>query len=259
MTEVIKHKTLHCEFGRLELNENDLYRLAKIVENIASTYDGKPDIVVTSSDEEETYRATSSDFILSEQFPPCIASVTISFSRYGMPVSCKVSLSARPRGISRIEVDGTNTNAVAAAYHELARELKTREKAFSNLVLASEKNTLSKLITWAIYSSFVAASIYSIFDIPLNIALQVNPSFIHTKLYTAIGNIGWVCVAIGFMVGNFVLDNYLKKWFPPVEFSGRLSDQSSKSRRYLLILASFIVAPIIVNVISESVIKAINH
>ena len=55
MTKVIKHKSLSSEFGRVRLNENDLFRIAKIIENLAASYDGKADIVMVSADGEETY------------------------------------------------------------------------------------------------------------------------------------------------------------------------------------------------------------
>ena len=259
MTEVIRHKALNSEFGRLQINENDLFRVAKIVENLAIKYGGQPEIVIVSGDGEETLRTKSSEFFLSNQLPQDIRSILIGFSKYDAPISCKINLSAIPKRSASIDVDGTDTATVAAIFHELKRELKARETGMSKFTFLSEKYFVADLLLHIFYSILVAASIYSLFDVTLNIIYKYNSNFKNSTLCKSIIFIGWLCVVIGFFGGGLTLSNYLKKCFPPVEFAGRISDPSKYHRKYLLIFVSFILVPIVVNVVSALIMNAMKR
>lgn len=259
MTEVIRHKTLSSEFSRLQMNENDLFRVATIVENLALSYGGQPNIEVVSGDGEETLRTKSSEFFLNDQLPQNIRSIMIGFSKYNAPISCMINLTAMQNRSAYIKVDGTDTSAVAAVFHELKRELTARETGGPKFIILSEKHLVSTLFLDIIYSILAAASIYSLFDIPLNIIYKYDPDFKNSMLCRSIIYIGWLCVVMGFFGGGLTLSSYIKKSFPPVEFAGRISDPSKHQRKYLLLFISFILIPIVVNVVSALIMNAMNR
>ena len=256
MTEYIRHKALSREFGRIKLSENDLFRISKIIEDLAIANNGTPSIEIISGDGEETYKARSSDFFISNEIPPEISSVKISFSKYDYPVSCTAYFSSHPSRQAQVQVDGTDTNSVVAIFHELERVLKTRETVGSKLFLALENNSFLGFGAFLIYALVTAATIYSIFDVPLNIAIKANKEFIKTSTYKTIVSVGWICVFTLPWVGGHVIENRIKKFFPPIEFDGRLSDPSKPSRKTVILFLSFIIVPIVVNVISTILIEA---
>ena len=230
---------LHKEFN----NELRAYPTHQAVQTIGST----------------AYRANSADFFISDQLPQSIKSVVISFSKYNSPISCRVTLWAIPVRAAQIDVDGTDTNTVAAIFHELQRELRARETGMSKIVLLSQKKTFSSLVFHFIYSIIAAASIYSVFDVSLTLFQKLNPGFNQTLAYKTVANIGWLCVMIGFFAGGYVLNGYLAKCFPSVEFAGRLSDPSRRSRGLFLFIVFVILLPIVLNVISALIIEAMNR
>jgi hypothetical protein len=256
MTEYVRHKALSREFGRIRLSENDLFRISKIIEDLAIANNGTPSIEIISGDGEETYKARSSDFFISNDIPSEISSVKINFSKYDSPVSCTAYFSSQPSRHAQVQVDGTDTNSVVAVFHELERALKPRETIGSKFFLMLENNSFLGFMAFLTYAVITAATIYSIFDVPLNIMIKANKEFVKTDTYKAIVSIGWICVFSLPWVGGFIIENKIKKYFPPIEFDGRISDPNKPSRKTMIVFLSFIIVPIVINVISTILIEA---
>ena len=100
-------------------------------------------------------------------------------------------------------------------------------------------------------SLFIAASVYSFFDIIFDTISKYSESFKTSGTYTLVVSIGWICVFGGLVAGAYPVVDYLKKCFPPIEFKGKLCDPSKKSRTLIIVFTSFILAPILVNVLSS--------
>ncbi|MGD9687007.1 MAG: hypothetical protein AB7U43_08560 [Desulfobacter sp.] len=256
MTEYVRHKALSREFGRIKLSENDLFRISKIIEDLAAANDGTPNIEIISGDGEETFKARSSFFFISEDIPPEIRSVKITFSKYDSPVSCTAYFSSQPSRQAQVQVDGTDTCTVVAVFHELERVLKSRETVGSKFFLTLENNSFVGFAAFLAYALVTAATIYSIFDVPLNLAIKANKEFVKTGAYKTLLTIGWICVFTLPWVGGHLIENKIKKFFPPIEFDGRISDPNKPSRKAMVLFLSFIIIPIIINVISTILIEA---
>jgi hypothetical protein len=259
MTEYVRHKALSREFGRIRLSENDLFRISKIIEDLAISNNGTPNIEVISGDGEETYKAKSSDFFISNDIPLEISSVKINFSKYDSPVSCTAYFSSQPSRHAQVQVDGTDTKSVAAVFHELERALKPRETIGSKFFLMLDKNIFLALMAYFTYAVITGATIYSIFDIPLNIMIKANKEFVKTDIYKVINFIGWICVVSLSWVGAYIIENKIKKYFPPIEFDGRISDPNKPRRKTMIVFLSFIIVPIVINVISTILFEAFKH
>lgn len=250
MADFLKHKALSREFGRVTLNENDLYRISKIVEDLAAQYEASLDLEIVTGDGEESYKTSSPELLISQEMPPIIRSVRIRYNAYKSPVSCNVNFCSMPPTHAKIEVDGTETKIVAAVFHELERELKSRETTGSRLLFLLENSWLMNLLAVFVYAAISAAAIYSFFDVPLDLILKHNKEFANTNTYKTIVSIGWFCVYFTPWVGAILFSNLLRKSFPPVEFSGKLSDPSLPTRKKMIVFVSFVLIPIIINVIS---------
>jgi len=134
MAEFTKHKVLKREFGRVQLSENDLQRLAKHFEDIANRYETNPSIEIESGDGEETIHTSCGDFFQSLDMPTEIRGVKIKLNHYKAPISCSLSLSANPPRYAELNVDGTDTSSVTAIFHEIEREMSSKQTGGTRLL-----------------------------------------------------------------------------------------------------------------------------
>jgi hypothetical protein len=250
MIEFKRQKTLSKEFGRIVVNENDIFRIARIMQKLPERFGGELKIAMITGDEEETLRTSNIEIFNSDDLPTCLSTVSINYLNYEAPVSCSVTLSSKINKSAKIEVDGTDTDTVTALFHELEREIKTKISALSKLYLFSEKGFLPFFAIHFFTGIACAAAIYSIFDIPLDLINQSNAQFKDTFNYKLIAGFGGICIGFAFFGGIFIFEAVVKKSFPPVEFSGRLADPSKPSRKRLVFIMLFIIIPILVNVSS---------
>jgi hypothetical protein len=242
--EFTRRKSLHREFRRLRIDENDLVRLGQIILAVAQRSKNTLDITVVSGDGEETLRSPNPDFFVSSDMPPQIRSVSIAL-RGESPVSCEVELSAFPRGRAEISADGLDREAVSGVYHELERELESRQAWGRRLVIAVDSFWFT-VVTGLV----IAAALYSIFDFVLNLASARVQNFYGSKMHLTFAGIGWGILILAMFVGTFPIVSRIKRALPIVEFSGRLSDPSLISRSRILWIITVILVPIVLNVLA---------
>lgn len=259
MIDFKRQKTLSKKFGRIAINENDIYRVAKIMQKLPEKFGGELKISVVTGDREETIRTSDIEIFVSEELPNFLSSIIINYSNYEAPVSCSVTLPSASLNYAEIEIDGTDTDIVAATFHELEREIKSKTASLSTLYLFSEKGFLPFLVIHLLTGALCAAAIYSIFDIPLDFIHRSNPHFKETQLYKSISALGGICVSLALFGGFFVFDTIVKKSFPPIEFTGRLADPSKIPRRRITFLILMVIIPILVNVTSDLILEIIQR
>ena len=244
MPEFTRQKKFSEKFVRIRVDERDLARLARTIQEATREYDGTIEIEVTSPDEAETIRTTDPEFLESVDMPREVGSVSIGYRNYKAPLSCKVKLSTQEEGTANLEVDGTDVHRVAGLYDDLKRQL-TSLHVFGESVA----KRLDSLPMHFGISAFPALAIYSLFDLALMLFSFWFPTFKGSPLNTFIARIGWLCVGAGFMMGGFPIKRLLKDALPAVEFAGKISDRKRVRRSLIYWVFSAILIPIIVRVL----------
>ncbi len=246
MPGFIRHKSLSQRFQRVILNENDLARLGEIVNTLSERFGDVIEIKIVSADREETVRTSDPGFFVSQHMPPQIYSVSITYNNYKAPVSCRVDFVASSDGHATLSVDGTERETVSGIYHELERELGSRVATGASLV-----QKLNSLPVTFVLNIIIGVAIYSIFDLALDFASAKIPGFDGSEIHRLFQNIGLISMVLGVIAGGLWVSDLLKRSFPPVEFSGRLSDANTINRSRLIWVSGAILLPIVVNVFSN--------
>jgi hypothetical protein len=254
MTKIIHRKTVDTTIPGIVLSEHDLNHIASLVNLTTAKYNGEVEIKITTADGEDTIRISTPEFLLTDEMPKNIRSVLISFHEYKAPVSCTVTLTSFPFQDAKVSVDGTDTTVVSGLFRDLEKELKGHQTSSSWLI-----SKLDGLGFHFIVSSLLAIAIYSVFDIPLNIAKSQNEAFKDSVLYSVIVNAGWFAIFVAFAVGAYPVIKALKNMFPSVRFVGNLSDLSTKRRSKVIWLLMAILLPIILNVLSGLLISILHR
>jgi hypothetical protein len=248
--QVTRQKTLGQDFSRLRIDENDLYRIGQITQTLADKYGGAIEIQVVSADGEDTFRSTSPGFFISSETPVSLRSVAISYSRIGSPVSCGVRLVSGERGHATLAVDGSDAQSVSGFFREMQRELAARSVGDGTLTRKLHSSGSGAFLLWLVLAFVIAAAVYSLFDLPLDLISYANPGFWNSPIHVTISNLGLAAVAIAFMSGPFGALSYLQACFPKVQFAGKLSDPSTAKRKSLIGIGSVVILPLVLNVLA---------
>ena len=236
MTEFTRQRKLSQQYCRVALDENDLARLATLVQEHGQISGDQPNIQVRSGDGDDVFQTSDPSFFIDQHMPRDVGEVTIAYERYDAPVTCRIEASAGLQGRARLTVDGTDPDRVSGLFRDLNAELSARQLPGANLVKALDTLWVTSLLCW-----IVAAAVFSVFDVPLDIATSRVEGFGGSTAYEVIAAIGWVCVFIGATAGGFKLQGSLKRAFPAVQFSGRLTDQSAPQRTLLIWIVMAVV------------------
>ena len=250
--KIDRKKSLQAEFWGLKLDENDLAIISKTIADEVNEYNGELEIEVISGDSEDTFKATDPKFFHDDNFPKCISSLTISYSHYESPISCKLDIPDKYRGVVLLAVDGENINITSGLFRELKKQLDAKT---SN----SSVTKITKNIHTGLFSVFIASLLlsmlllYSFFGIAL---------FMLDDLYTGEGfdlrliiekNRLLFSCALAFLL-IFIIDSpvekFLKRCFPIIIFQGRLSSDNN-TRRYTTWILVAIILPILFSLVTS--------
>jgi len=249
MIQFTRQKSLNKTYKRIAFNENDLVRVATIIQTLVEKYGQEMEIRIISADGQETIQTSNPNFFTSPHMFPQIRSVSIVFDHFKVPVSCRVDISSNADGKASVSVDGSDRDTVSGIFHELEREFKLRQ-SFGSKLYDYLDNVFTFLIISMLASMLTAGAIYSVFDLVLNFIVSRNPGFDGSVLQEFLRNLGWFCVIIGAITGTKLID-LLKIALPGVEFTGKLSDTNSINRSRITWIFLIILFPIVINVISN--------
>ena|SRR5258708_5899447 len=114
-------RSLSKEYHGLRLDENALFALARIVSALPEKYGGE--LIVDIETGEEKFRAKKPEFFLSAQMPLVLKSIVIRYDVWRAPVNCSLTFDENS---AKLSLEGTDTDMVAAKFHDLDRELQPR-------------------------------------------------------------------------------------------------------------------------------------
>lgn len=252
------HKSLTRYFWRLVLDENALARIATIIAAAVQKSGNTIEIEIVSANEQDTIRTSDPQFFTSAHMPLLIHSVSMEYHRYNTPVSLSLRLVTYPNSQAKLSVDGTDRNIVLGVFSEIEKELDFRKVLGGKVIQGiSELNSFSAFLMYLLGSWATAASIYSIFDLPLRLASSQIPNFKGSPLNIVISTIGWICVFFA-MLFAIPFREIILRTFPVVEFSGRLGDPYTKARKRFFSVVLVILLPIILNVLAGLLTKLVS-
>jgi len=168
-------------------------------------------------------------------------------------MTCELDLRAGSDRVAELTASGGNVTTVSGLFHELVRELEGKQ--LPGTWVARHIDSFPVYLALAIVASL---GVYSLFDLPLDLASEHIPGFKGSTLHTTIGTIGWMCVAVTLMGGGILLHDRIKALFPAVQFSGHLTDPSSRQRRVVTAMFLVILLPILLNVLANFLTDLLN-
>jgi hypothetical protein len=250
MIPYTRHKSLKKQFWGIRINEQDLARLGRIISKLSDKYKKPIEIEIGTADNEDVVRTEDWNFFLSSDMPPVIQTVEIAYSHYSIPISCRLKL-----GSEKVELstDGTDSDGVQGIFHDIEREIETKYHLWTWFTRALHKNyglSISNFVISFLLGFLMAYAVYSLFDFFLDLIVRTTPEFTGSSTHNTIMNIGWAFVFFAYFVG-LLSTNFLKKRYPAVEFTNRISDKYSKFRSMVLMFILLIILPIIVNLASS--------
>ena len=101
---------------------------------------------------------------------------------------------------------------------------------------------------YSLFSILCTMSVYSVFDIPLDIIYLWRPNLKDVLL--PVVYFGSFCMLIAFFGGGFFVNSILSKIILPIEYTGELAGASTKAAKRLKWCFIILLLPIILGVIS---------
>ena len=245
--KISKRKSLNGKYICVLLNENDLHKIANIILMEASKYDENINIRVYSSLRQESFYTSDPNVFFSKDIPDEISKVSISFRDSESSISCEVEMGRTilaDKGID-ISVSGNDFILVTGIFNELDKEIRFRYAPWRWLYFGKGKIFLFSMNLILIISE------YSLFDFIINLLVKYRLFEKGDSTYSLMGSIGWGIIAASSALGYTLFEKYFKRLFPVLEFCGRFTDTSAKKKKTLFWLISFILLPIIINLISS--------
>ena len=240
-------KSIERKFYRVRVSEGDLARLAKKIEN-ATNSEGKQIVIrIETADGKEIFTCHDPDFFRSDEMPGEIRSVSIKYNHYDEPIDCSLSFVTGTSGSVKLSVEG-GAPEVPGLFEDLEKALKEKRVFGHTLVVVADK-------FWFVLalSLFVAAFIYLIFDLWLDFWSDLVPDFGGSRAHTTIALVGWVTIMLTIMSGAFWGEAVTKKLLTPVQFTGRISDPSTKSRKVKYWVVTLVLLPLVVGVFADAI------
>ena len=244
MVEYIKEKKLENEFERLRLSQDDLKKVGLLFKRyVQDTQPKELNIDIVNLDGEEIITSHDPE-IFSDDIPlKSIRSVKFSLRFIDTKTRVELDLPAQDKNYAKLYVRSNDDIQASGIFHEFVNELKSYEVWGRGF-----KNFAHGIIGRLLFSTICALSVFSVFDIPLDLISSWNPDL--KKALLPIVFIGWVCVIVAFFEGGDFVNKILDKAIPAIEFTGKLGTASSKSMMLLMKWITYIFLPIILNVIS---------
>ena len=258
MVDFTRHKTLKLDFVRVSVDETDLARFAGTIRDAVKDYEdegaeGEMDIEIATADQEEEFRTGCPEFFESNNMPAAIRSVSISYSQYEPHIDCELSFSSGSGGSASLSARGTDAR-VTGLFYDLAKQVKAKQVFGQRLTRVLDKPWFTVLL-----AMLVAFAVYSAFDVLLSFLAAYSPEFKESSTYSTIISIGWGAVLLCLLMGGYPIIRLLKQCFPPVEFSGRLSDPQMIRRSRIVWTTTTILLPIVLNLLSDLLIELITR
>lgn len=251
MVEFKRQKSLRRTFGRVRIDENDLVRLGTLMNKLPQSYGGSLDIRIVSADGEDLIRTADPSIFLTDEMPRRIVTASISYDHHGSPVSCSIKLTASERGKAELTASGTDRTVVAGVFREIEHEMEPRETPGAWLV-----ESFGSFWFHFVLTIIVGTAIFSCFDMLIKLGDKGIQGFHNGPIRSAIVYTGWGFVFLGSPACAFFIISFLERSFLMVEFSGKLSDTGSTLRAHLLLIASGVLFPIILNIIGTLLLDA---
>jgi hypothetical protein len=249
-------KTKRQSYRRIRVDENDLWRIAEIVNRLAVDHGGQAKIEIVSADEEDTIRSTNPRVFLRNDIPTEVKSVLVEYDEWKSPITCFVGFGTTYKRDAELKVVGSDPTVVAGLFYELDREIRfhrawgewihTIDDVNAGLWWWFGQAALATLgILLAILNGLLAGSLAARFGYTSasgSVGLAIVVAFV---LF-----IPYILVVFGFV-------GLLRRALPSVQFSGRLSDAGSKARIRLTLVGTLLVIPFLINVLAALVMLAV--
>jgi len=241
-----QQKSLSRTLSHLSLSEIDLTRIGAMI--LEACDPKRFQIEVRSSDGQDSFRTDDPTFFCADAMPREVSVVTIAGQQEAGALSCRLELRAGVDGRCELTVQGSSVTVASGLFYELQRELEKRKLAGSWV-----SRYVNGFSVYLLLSALSGLAVYSVFDLPLNLAKTYVQGFRGSPLHVTIGTVGWLCVALAAIGGGFTLQSRAAALFPPVQFSGRLADPTTKPRLAAARAVGLVLLPILLNVLANFV------
>ena len=241
--EFTRIKSIERKFFRVRVSEEDLARFARRIAGSVNSNDNKISIRIESAEQEEVFRTHDPGFFQSDAMPLMVHYVSISLSHYNEPIDCTLRFRTGPSGSVDLSVQGSDPN-IPTLVEDIANDLKQKQIIGHSLVKTAGRSWFALVVP-----PVLAVLTYFVFDWGLDLRLAQVPEFKDSSAYTAIVAIGWSTILLTILAGPPFAEGLVKRYLTPVEFTGRISDPRSKSRKTIFWLVTFVMVPLLVSAI----------
>ena len=243
--EFERTKVFEEQYNLIRVNEEDIARIAKIIEKHTKNGDNKINIVVKSSDGKDVYKSHDLRFFLCDEMPRYVGLISIIYSNYKDSLKCSLILDTRRSKPVELIVSGSDSR-VSALFLDLEEELVAKQ-VFGHKIL----DVADKFWFGFGLSLLLAAAIYFVFDTWLDFFVETLPGFERSSTHITIGGIGWTAIFVMATTGFIWIEHVIKKIFSPIQFSGKISDPSAKARKIRFWLFTAILLPLIIGIMPD--------
>ena len=245
MVEYTKVKRLEHEFERVRLSQDDLKRIGLFLKNREEDIQSQLEIEIVSLDGEETITCSDPEIFSSDSLPKEIKSINFSLRNYP---DTDIEMDFPEPGdvyqkYARLRVQSNNEMQASGIFREVGRAVEAHEIWGKGFRIFADS-----IIGYALFSVLCTMSVYSVFDVPLDLIYLWRPDLKDVLLPVVL--IGWICMGIAFFGGGFFVNYILGKIIPPIEYTGELAGASSKTAKRLKWWFFILFLPIILSVIS---------
>jgi hypothetical protein len=230
---------LNKSFEAVQFDEGDLAHLADIISELPKRSGGNIQIRITSGDGQETLKTSDPGAFLSSDIPRQVRSVEIAYQKVDAPVSVDLAVgSPYSWGLNgtRLRVTGSDTDLATAIFGKLDRIIQQNRPSSAWLTVEPDNHaSLGGLVLFLLGLLILGLSVYVEFWTLFSIFVR-NPN--PAVLEAARGILAVLSAVIGLLLFMFI-----QKCFPPVRFTGRLSDVSTYPRSILLWVVAVVLVP----------------
>ena len=215
MVEYTKVKRLEREFKRVRLSQDDLKRIGSFFKDWEEDIQSQLKIGIVSLDGEETITCSDPEIFSDNSLPKEIRSINFSLRDYP-DTNIELHLPEPSEKYARLMVQSNNEVQASGIFRELGREMESREIWGKRLKIFADS-----FVGHALFTILCVLSVYSVFDIPLDLIYLWRPDLKDVLL--PIVYFGWICISITFFWGGLFVNNILSKIMPPIEYTGELT------------------------------------
>lgn len=242
MVEYTKVKRLEHEFKRVRLSQDDLKRIGSFFKDKEEDERFQLEIEIVSLDGEETITCSDPEIFSSNDLPKEIRSVNFSLGRYS-DTKIELDLPSHSEKYAMLNVQSNNEVHASGIFRELVREMESHEVWGKGFKIFADS-----FIGYSLCSFVCAMSVFSVFDIPLNLIYLWRPDL--KNMLMPVVFIGWICIFITAIMGGFFVNSILSKIIPPIEYTDELAGAYAKEAKRLKWCLMILFLPIILGVIS---------